>query len=199
MQEIEIRAVIDNPELICRVLEAKQFLREPPYDQLDIILDRPDASLFRSGKKLRIRVEKGTAEITYKGLFQGDYTASRRLEVNIPLSLDSVVTAIELFSELGFPECFRIQKIRTKYKNRLISVTIDNWPLIGHLVEIEGPENDCKALAFEIAPNVVFCNYRLKDLLIVAQQKRKQTLYKMKQDYENTTGMKLGNIELLLD
>ena len=199
MDEIEIRAVIGEPGPIQKILSDKNFIPELSFDQLDIILDLPDASLFRSGQKIRLRMEKGSAELTYKGFFQGDTTASRRLEVNIPLAIENVENAIKLFAALGYPECFRIPKSRTVYRGDNIKVVFDEWPIIGCLLEIEGEEEACKVLAKEIAPGIKFGNPRLKELFRKIEKQTGKNLSTLKKEYEQKKGVNLGNIELLLD
>ena len=199
MHEVEIRAVVEEPVLIERILTEKGFINEPPFEQLDIMLDLPDASLFRSGQKIRLRVEKNSAELTYKGFFQGDKTASRRLEINLPIAVGKVEDAIKLFSAIGYTECFRIPKSRKVYTGKDIKITFDEWPIIGCLIEVEGEEMACKNLATEIAPGIIFGNPRLRELFRDAEKKAGKDLVALKNEYEQDRGIKLGNIELLMD
>jgi predicted adenylyl cyclase CyaB len=197
--EIEIRAVIEKPGAVKQVLREAGFVEEPPYTQHDIILDRPDASLFRSGRKIRIRQERATARITYKGLFQGDVSASRRLEVNVPVDPASVADLVTMFEAIGYPVCFQILKERTVFRGEAMEIAFDEWPVIGCLMEIEGPEAAARQLATRVAPGIEFRNYRLKELFRLAETRTGKTLEELKRDYEKRNSVSLGRIELLLD
>ena len=199
MTEIEIRALIEDTLPLKRSLRNQGFDEEAPFDQLDIMLDRPDAGLFRSGQKLRIRSELGKAELTYKGHFQGDASASRRVELNISIPHDEIEIYVELFSALGLPMCFQIPKTRTKFHKDSTAVVFDEWPIIDTLVEIEGEESQAKALAASIAPGVRFANYRLKEFFRQVEERTGESLETLKERYERQHGIALGSIELLLD
>lgn len=199
MTEIEIRAVIDKPLDLQKKLIEWGFEATPEFEQLDMIFDKPDASLFKSGQKIRIRIEKGVAILTYKGYFQGDPSASRRAEIDIPINPDLVPSYITLFEAIGYPICFQIPKKRKTYKKDNVIVTFDNWPIIGCLVEIEGEESSVKLLASQLAPGIEFRNYRLKELFVMKEQETGQPLSQLKVQSENMLDISLGKIEVLLD
>jgi predicted adenylyl cyclase CyaB len=199
MKEIEVRAVIANPSDISNHLRNLGFEFKGSWEQMDIILDRPDASLFRSGRKIRIRVENELAEFTYKGPFEGDTQASRRDEITIPIQNSDTNMWIKIFEALGFPVCFTVPKRRQLFIGRGVKVTLDDWPIIGYLMELEGDENTIKALLKDIAPpEVIFSNYRLKDLFRQKEIETGQSLKELQAEYEESHGCKLGRLELLL-
>jgi predicted adenylyl cyclase CyaB len=197
MDEIEIRAVVEQPEAIQEKLRGEGFEEEDGFQQHDIIIDKPDASLFRSGQKIRIRVEKRTAEITYKGLFTGDPSASRRLEINIRVEPEDVTKFVALFEAMGYPVCFEIWKWRKVFRRGNLAVSFDNWPIIGCLMEIEGQEQDARLVAKRAAPDIEFRNFRLKELFAVVERKTGRSLAQLKEEYERASGVSLGHIELL--
>jgi predicted adenylyl cyclase CyaB len=199
MTEIEVRAILEDPTQAQRRLLEMNFTEETPYEQWDIMLDRPDASLFRSGQKIRIRAEKGRAELTYKGLFQGDASASRRTEINLEIEPAQIEKYVTLFEALGFPLCFQIRKQRKIFKSSSAKVSFDDWPLIGCLVEVEGSEENVKTVASQMAPSVTFKNYRLKELLKNLETKTGRSIAELKAEYIGQTGFDLGKIELLAD
>ena len=188
MREVEVRAVIENPEKIEKELRKRKFKEIPKVEQLDIIFDTPNASLFRSGRKIRIRTEGDFAEITYKGAFIGDSSASRRTELNIPIKKEQIPMFSEFLSALGYPFCFQIPKSRKKFVGNGITVTLDNWPIIGCMIEIEGEEKKVKTLASEIAPDVEFKNYRLKELFQLKIKKTGKSFDELKKEFELKTG-----------
>lgn len=198
MQEIEIRALVDNPEYIAERLIGDGFIDHGDSLQRDIMLDKPDASLFRSGQKIRIRSEGPKCELTFKGIFEGDQTASRRVEVNVPIAPASLNDVVSLFSALGFPICFQIPKLRSRFSKNDLNVTLDRWPIIGCLMEVEGPEVEAKALASAVAPGVAFGNPRLKDLFRHAEERTGLSLSALQETYEREHSVSLGRLDLLL-
>ncbi len=184
MLEVEIRSIVDNPIHLQDLLRDAGFSCEPSFEQLDIILDKPDASLFRSGQKIRLRIQKDLAELTYKGVFQGDSTACRREEITIPVELKEVKDWISFFTRLGYPECFRIPKTRTIFRHGAIQVTFDEWPIIGCLLEIEGIETKCKEIAKFLVPGKELRNYRLKELFLEKTHQTGKSLSQLRDEYE---------------
>ena len=79
-----------------------------------------------------------------------------------------------------------------------VQVTIDNWPIIGNILEIEGIEEEIMVLANKIAPDNEFKNYLLKDLFKEKMCKTGKTMEELKSDYFKETGFDLGKIELIL-
>jgi predicted adenylyl cyclase CyaB len=198
MIETEIRAIINDPHPLYRELKLRGFTDRGITKQLDMMLDDADASLFRSGRKLRIRIEDDNAILTYKGLFDRHKTLSRREEVNIGISEGSVPDYIALFEALGFPLCFQIPKVRRQFEKDSIGVSFDEWPIIGYLVEIEGAEQNITELADQIAPGVQFGNYRLKELFREAEIRSGKTIAELQETYERMHGVRLGRIDLLM-
>ena len=198
MLEVEIRARIKKPSEIQTKLLELGFVAEAPLRQLDLILDTPDANLFRSGRKLRIRVENSFAELTYKGMFLGDQDVSRREELDIPISAEAVEQYLRVFEALGFPLCARIPKTRHKFTKDKLTVSFDEWPIIGCLVEIEGEETQSRNLAHVLSPSTKFSNYRLSDLFAELEAESGMDFGQLKETYEKTTGFKLGRLDLLI-
>lgn len=197
-KEIEIRAIVNNRERIEKRLVATGFIPTNEVEQLDIMMDKPDGSLFNSGRKIRLRIEGASGELTYKGMFEGDAMASRRVEINfgvLPKELNSIT---EFFSALGFPPLFTIPKRRTEYKRENITVTLDEWPIIGCLMELEGLESDIINLAKELCPSVKFRGYRLKELFLNKEAETGKSLIELQKDFEAKHGTKLGRLDLLL-
>ena len=199
MQEIEIRAVIPDPKVIQMRLFERGFELVGSLHQTDIIFDRPDASLFNSGRKIRIRIEGDSAELTYKGPFTGNDEASRRSELNLSISPEQVSGFRVFLEALGYPVCFVVPKRRTILRRSRMKVTFDDWPMIGCLVEIEGDEREARQLASEIAPEIQFGNYRLRELIRREEARSGLSLEELQARYESEHGVKLGNIKLLLE
>jgi predicted adenylyl cyclase CyaB len=179
-------------------LEKAGFEKIQEVVQTDIMHDKPDGELFKSGQKIRIRSEGEHAELTYKGGFQGDQTASRRAELNIELSSSDLASASQLLEALGYPELFKVRKVRKTYERNGVSATLDTWPIIGTMIEFEGEETEIKSIALELFPNLEFGNPRLKHLFEEKCEKTGRSLAELKAEYEAQTGFYLGNIEFLL-
>lgn len=201
MIEVEIRAMVEHKEKenIINKLKEKGFSNVYNTIQHDIMLDTPKAALFNSGKKIRIRIEDKEVTLTYKGDLRKYKDVSKRTELNIPIKKDEVENCITFLTELGYPICFQIKKDRKVYRNKNIEVTFDEWPIIGTMIEIEGPEDDIKKLALEIAPNLKFSNYRLKELFQNKMNETGKSLQELKEIYYKENKFDLGHIELVVE
>jgi|GEM_PF-3213880 len=200
-KEIETRSIVPDNKIKAtqEKLESLGFKLIEQFVQKDIILDKPDASLFKSGQKIRIREEKGTAELTYKGLFEGSQDFARRSEINIPLNPNSIEDIKIIFASLGYPLLFQIIKERTVYEKGEIKATFDNWPIIGTMLEIEGGESEVKEVTDNFSSDFEFKNYRLKDLFSDKVSESEKSFVELKSDYEKSTGNELGKIELIVE
>lgn len=198
MLEVEIRTCVENKEEYVRKIEECGFKKEKILNQHDIMLDTPDAELFRSGNKIRIRVDDDKAELTYKGNINTFKDISKREEINIQIHKEEVDNYIKIFSSIGYPLCFQIKKERTVYTKENTTITIDSWPIIGYLIEIEGEEDTIKEVAKQIAPDMEFGNLKLKDLFNSKMKKENKTIEELKKEYYNQTNFDLGKIELIL-
>ena len=106
------------------------------------ILDRPDGSLRRVGRGLRIRSTvadddgKTTATLTLKGpLRAGMFKSREELEIEI----SSPETAGNILKTLGFVSILTYQKRRESWSLGECRIELDEPPHIGLFVEIEGP------------------------------------------------------------
>jgi predicted adenylyl cyclase CyaB len=197
-KETEIRAFIQDPETVQNLLYKRGFQCQGEVLHIDLILDHPDAQIFNSGRKLRIRLEGDKVELTYKGYFEGDTSASRRIEESVSFPKEDLNSLISIFSALGFPPLFTIPKRRTTFTDGATLVTFDDWPIIGCLLELEGEESAVIELAQGVAPSVEFSNYRLKDLFLRAEQETGRSLEDLQEEYERTHNVNLGRLDLLL-
>lgn len=198
MNETEIRAIVADPAGIQKRLCASGFQALGTASHQDIILDRPDTGLFRSGRKVRVRVAGRSAELTYKGPFEGDSEASRREEISVVFSVDQVDNLIRIFNVLDFPVCLSVSKIRTELSGNGLKITFDEWPIIGCVMEVEGDEEKARALVDAMVPGVRFGNYRLKDFFKQAEINSGLSLADLKRLYEESRGVSLGRLEVML-
>lgn len=202
MKEIETRAMIKTNQIALlknKLLEIG-FKNTDSYSQTDIMLDNKEGGLFKSGQKIRLRVEKGKAELTYKGLFEGEQNFSRRIEINVPLSNASVDDILLMFTALNYPVLFQIKKERTVFKNDNVVATLDNWPILGYILELESLyEQSINDVIVQLPNELLFNNTRLKDLFHQKTEETGKSFAELKAAYETESGFKLGNIEMILE
>jgi len=114
------------------------------------ILDRPDGSLRKQGRGLRLRTavsetrghgpeRPSAATLTFKGRVQpGPMKSREELEVEIS---DADVFA-QLLERLGFTTVLFYEKRRESWRLGPCRIELDEPPHIGLFVEIEGPDVD---------------------------------------------------------
>lgn len=198
MKEIEIRAIVSNKKDIVKNMEQEGFKKEKEIIQHDIMIDKENAELFKSGQKIRIRIEGNSATLTYKGDLNADKNISKREELNITIEKNKVDDYIKFLSALGYFICFQIKKEREVWLKNDIQITFDKWPIIGVMMEIEGEETNIIDVSKKVAPNIRFSNYRLKELFDSKIKETGKSIEELKMEYLKENNFDLGNIELIL-
>jgi predicted adenylyl cyclase CyaB len=199
MKEIEQRTRLRHEDVdrVSQILAKLDFEYLGASIQTDVTFDRPDGSFFNNGYKIRIRRENGKMELTYKDSMLQRTDVSIRTEMNIRISIDQFEACTALLEALGYPELFRVIKERQAWQRDQIRVTIDDWPIIGLVMEIEGPEPELQALASALGPAYVLKNYRLSELFMFVQQETGKSLDELQKEYESRHDVKLGRLDLL--
>lgn len=201
IKEVETRAVFDNKDSAVKWLIQSGFTETQEFLQHDIIFDKNNWELFKSGQKVRIRIEKGTAELTFKGVFKGDDSVWRRKEINVSFPVSEVETYVDLLKGLGYNMLFQLKKQRTVFMDSIqwVEAVIDEYPLIGFLVELEGPEENITKIAETTFPDKAFKNYRLKELYQQHVEKAWRPLDDLLIDFQKSPiWYDLWNIQLIL-
>ena len=200
MKEIETRTLVPSNQVktVINTLKELGFKQIDEFKQTDIIFDRKDAALFKSGQKIRLRIEKGIAELTYKGLFEGDSSMSRRIEINLPVLNEKIEDTTIFLSSIGYPKLFTIIKNRILFKKNGIEASLDEWPILGHILEFEGNEDEIKILIKSFKNEFKFGNTRLKQLFKDKINETGKSFQELKDEYELSTGNSLGKIELII-
>jgi adenylate cyclase class 2 len=110
--------------------------------EVDTFFDRPDGSLFAKDQGLRVRLsqpvegQQTSSTMTYKGATQpGAFKARSELEMTVA---DAEV-ACRILESLGFKRVLRFEKWRERWKLAGCMVELDELPMLGCYVEIEGP------------------------------------------------------------
>lgn len=129
--------------------------------QIDCYFDTEDRRLTQTDRCLRLRTERTDAGehliLTYKGPKQAD-DFKKREEVNLVFSDAEAVE--RLVEGLGFHRALAFDKRRSIWNLEGCEVALDELPLLGAFVEIEGPDAECiarvcAALGLEVTSHVM--------------------------------------------
>lgn len=116
------------------------FMRE--VVQTDLYFDTADRDLTRADKCLRLRIEKaGSRErlvLAYKGPKEQDDFKKRQED---ELEVNDAAAAESLLGGLGYRKALAFDKRRRLWSLRGCEVALDELPLLGAFVEIEGPDS----------------------------------------------------------
>jgi len=141
--EIEAKLKVDSlREIEHKLAElGAEFLVEQL--QIDNFFDDVNATLTKTDRCLRLRKQMvGKSEsffLTYKGAKEKS-NLKRRQEIEVEIKdADSVR---KLLSALGYEQVLSIEKKRRLWKLGDCEVALDQLPLLGDFVEIEGPDEE---------------------------------------------------------
>ena len=144
---IEIEAkmkMADVPALRSR-LEAVGAKPAGHVMETNTFFDRPDLSLRKAGQGLRLRVAEDIATgqrqtiITHKGPpVPGPLKTRQETELHVA----DADAASSLLQQLGFVQMLRFQKRRQSWLLGDCRIELDEVPMLGHFVEVEGPSED---------------------------------------------------------
>ena len=138
--EIEAKLKVDSLEEVKRKLVglSAEFLEEQL--QTDYYLDDAGATLTKADRCLRLRRElAGSTErffLTYKGAKEKDQFKKRQ---QIEVEIKDADSAEKLLLALGYEKALAFQKKRRIWRLGDCIVALDELPLLGTYVEIEGP------------------------------------------------------------
>lgn len=141
--EIEAKLKVDSLEQIERELNelGAEFVEQQL--QTDHYLDDADGALTKTDRCLRLRRElAGNSErsfLTYKGAKEKDQFKKRR---QIEIEIKDVDSVENLLSALGYEKALAFQKKRRNWRLGNCVVALDELPLLGSFVEIEGPSDE---------------------------------------------------------
>jgi len=123
------------------------------YHEINTFFDTPDGRLVSADKGLRLRVKRNldTQEeqyiITFKGPKQRGPLKSRE---EIELNVENTADAQNLLEALGYQKLLLFEKRRESYEFERCEVVLDEVPLLGQFVEIEGPDESSVLRAREM-------------------------------------------------
>ena len=141
--EIEAKMKVDDFDAVRRRLGENGAERVGAVLETNSFFDTPARSLRNADKGLRLRTARdvGTGVekfvITVKGAQrQGVLKTREEAEINV----DRGDNAEEVLKALGFAPTLSFQKKRESWKLGGCKVELDELPLLGRFVEIEGPD-----------------------------------------------------------
>jgi adenylate cyclase class 2 len=142
--EIEMKFRVPSLAAVARRLRALGARRLCAVVQDDRYFDTPQRRLLRRGCGLRLRTQRtvraggnGPAELTYKGPARRGRKAKVRPEHQSRVDDPAAVAAV--LSACGLRPMIRLQKRRSAYRLGRCTVALDELPVLGCFVEIEGP------------------------------------------------------------
>ena len=146
IKEIEAKYSVQSFSAVRKALRGAGAKYLGTVLQTDQFYEKPDRAFRRSGCGLRLRrvkvLKRGSVQgdtrplITFKGPIQGNSNAKIRHEIET--KLDCATTAAELLCALGLRMEMTIQKSRSSYKLGRALIELDELPLLGKFIEIEG-------------------------------------------------------------
>jgi len=141
--EIEAKLKVESlQEVEIRLAELKaEFLEE--QSQIDYYFDDAHGGLTKADRCLRLRrqltKEQETIFLTYKGPKEKDQLKKRQ---EIEIEVGDVDSTRKLLSALGYDQALVVEKKRRIYRLGGCVVALDELPLLGSFVEIEGSDNE---------------------------------------------------------
>ena len=141
--EIEAKVRVDCLDVVAERLGAIGADRGDEVVHIDAYYDDSGGGLIRSGCGLRLRREiiggSEKAILTYKGPRQkGRFKKRKEVEVGVT----DFETAEKLLAELGYGRELVIEKRRRFWRFNDCAICLDEVPLLGTFVEVEGPGED---------------------------------------------------------
>lgn len=141
--EIEAKLKVESFDQIKERLEnlAAEFLDEKL--QTDYYFDDANGDLAKTDKCLRLRREVGRSGekifLTYKGA-KDKAAFKKRSEINLEVADSQAAT--KLLTSLGYEKALVFEKKRQTWRLGDCEVALDQLPLLGAFVEIEGPDEN---------------------------------------------------------
>lgn len=141
--EIEVKLKVDSLLGVEQKLAelGAEFLAE--QSQTDYFYDDANAALTLTDRCLRLRRQTVTGSeqfiLTYKGAKEKS-NLKKRQEIEIEIKQEQA--AQKLLSALGYEKVLIVEKKRRLWQLGGCSVALDQLPLLGDFVEIEGPDEN---------------------------------------------------------
>jgi len=146
--EIEAKMRLHDPEAVLARLSELGAARTAELSETNSYFDTAEGTLKSSDQGLRTRVEVTgastpdesiTTTITHKGpRAMGAFKSRFETELDV----DNAKDAAMLLAALGFQHVLSFEKRRVRYELGGCNVELDELPIIGHFIEIEGDSDE---------------------------------------------------------
>lgn len=148
--EIETKIRVDSFDAVWDKLKAQEAKLKAKVVQRDTFFVDTENKLIQSDRGLRLRVQIAdgieTVILTYKGPRQKtDFKSRQEIEVEV----DSFESMESIFLALGFEKGISFEKRRDLWLLDECEVCLDELPLLGRFIEVEGPSEDKIRLVLE--------------------------------------------------
>jgi predicted adenylyl cyclase CyaB len=109
----------------------------------NFVFELPEAALERRGSILRLRIARGSATLTYKGLLPESLESAVKVREELETGVERPEALVAIFERLGLVRSFRYQKYRTVYRldapeGSLLAMRDET--AFGEFLELEGEE-----------------------------------------------------------
>ena len=158
--EIEAKLKVDSlPQIEQRLKDlGAEFLAE--RQQTDCLFDDANGTLTSSDRCLRIRRQSVGGNQQFFLAFKGAKESSNfKKRQEIEIEIEDADSMQNLLAALGYEQVFTVEKTRQLWQLGGCEVALDQLPLLGDFVEIEGPDDKKiaevqKSLGLEHVPHV---------------------------------------------
>ncbi|MBE0536174.1 MAG: class IV adenylate cyclase [Phycisphaerae bacterium] len=141
--EVELKIKVDDLTAVAGRLADLGAAHRDDFTHLDTFYGDAEGVLIRAGSALRLRRQAGRAGekavLTYKGPRQnGRFKTRKEIEVEIadPDAMDALLAAMGCRRELV------LEKRRTLWEYQECDVCLDELPILGSFVEVEGASEE---------------------------------------------------------
>lgn len=135
MQEVEVKAKVDNLDLLKEKLKELGWLFKEPQIQKDVVflLKNSNQEKSKKGKLvLRLRQSNGINILTLKKQLNNELD-----NIEKEVRIDDWLQAKEIIEMLGFEEVVRLTKTREEGKFNNLTICLDKVDGLGCFVEVE--------------------------------------------------------------
>jgi adenylate cyclase class 2 len=141
--EIEAKLKVDSlPEVEQKLIELGADFQAEQL-QTDFLFDDANSTLTTADQCLRLRQQSVAGSerffLTYKGAKEKSNFKKRR---EIEIEIIEAESTQKLLSALGYEKVLVVKKRRRLWQLGRCAVALDQLPLLGDFVEIEGPNNE---------------------------------------------------------
>ncbi|OWY70105.1 hypothetical protein B7486_17535 [cyanobacterium TDX16] len=157
--ELECKIAVPSHDRLVELLRSAGAKRIGRVRETNRLLDTPDRSIFHRGCGLRVRTIEvldgagPSSSLAFKGpVQQSAFKCREEIQIDLPDRGDRNPAAPEngskadegmlrLLHAIGFSEWLTFEKIRESWQLSGCAIELDELPLLGRFVEVEGPSD----------------------------------------------------------